>query len=103
MIQITIVTDDGITAIRIAEFLVKENLVINAKLLGKVQQCSKTEAGVIMENKFMLIAITKGALFNLIDTKLKEEFPGKPIEFNAVPIVNMNWEHSEKLASEILS
>ena len=64
-------------------------------------QCSRTETGVIMENKFMLNAITKGALFNLIDTKLKETFPNEQIEFTAVPIVNMNWELSEKLATEI--
>ena len=49
----------------------------------------------------MLNAITKGALFNLIDTKLKETFPNEQIEFTAVPIVNMNWELSEKLATEI--
>ena len=38
MIQITILTPDGITAVRITEFLVEENLVLNAKLFEKVQQ-----------------------------------------------------------------
>lgn len=101
MIQITIITTDGISAVKIAEFLAAENLVLNVKLIGKVQQCSKSETGVIMENKFMLTAITKGALFSMIDKTLKATYPNEQIEYNAVPIIFMDWEKSEKLAAEI--
>ncbi len=101
MIQITILTTDGITAVRIAEFLAEENLVLNTKLLEKVQQYSKTETGVILENRFMLIALTKGLLFPEIEKRLKIEFPKSEIEFHAVPIVNMNWEQAERLVATI--
>ena len=97
MIQITILTHDGITAVRIAEFLVEEKLVINAKLLEKVQQYNNSETGVVLENKFMINAITKGLLFSIIEKRLKDTFPNMEIEFHAVPIVNMNWEQAEKL------
>jgi uncharacterized protein involved in tolerance to divalent cations len=99
MIQITILTADGITAVRIAEFLVEENLVINAKLIEKVQQYNKSENGVLLENRFMISAITKGLLFTVIEKRLKETFPNNEIEFHAVPIVNMNWEQAKKLVT----
>lgn len=101
MIQITIITTDGITAVKIAEFLAAENLVINVKLIGKVQQCSKSETGVIMENKFMLTAITKGTLFSMIDKTLKVTYPNEQIEYYAMPIIFVDWEKLEKLVSEI--
>lgn len=101
MIQITIITTDSFTAVKIAELLAAENLVINVKLIGKVQQYSKSETGVIMEDKFMLTAITKAVLFSMIDKTLKVTYPNEQIEYNAVPIIFMDWEKSEKLASDI--
>ncbi|MDZ4843987.1 MAG: hypothetical protein SH857_00410 [Chitinophagales bacterium] len=101
MIQITILTSDGITAVRIAEFLVEENLVLNAKLLEKVQQYSKPETDVILENRFMLIALTKGLLFPEIEKRLEIEFAKSEIELHAVPIVYMDWQQAERLVTNI--
>ena len=101
MIQITILTTDGITAVRMAEFLVEENLVINAKLTEKVQQYNKTKTGVTLESRFMISTLTKGLLFPVIEKRLKETFPKNEIEFHAVPIVNMDWEQSERLVTVI--
>lgn len=67
----------------------------------ELQQYNKSETGVVLENRFMLSAITKGLLFTAIEKRLKETFSNKEIELYAVPIVNMNWEQSNKLVSSI--
>lgn len=99
MIQITILTTDGITAVRIADFLVEEKLVINAKLTEKIQQYNRSDTGILLESRFMVSAITKGLLFTVIEKRLKDTFPNMEIEFYAVPIVNMNWEQADKLVT----
>ncbi|MFN0202632.1 MAG: hypothetical protein ACKVTZ_14000 [Bacteroidia bacterium] len=100
MIQLTVITYDGIMAIRVAEMLVDKNLVITANLFAKVQQCSKKGKEVFLENRYMLTAITKGSLFNTIENRLKAEFPAEIFELSSVPVLNMNWELSDNLINE---
>lgn len=101
IIQITITTNEEATAVTLAKLLINENLAINSKIIDKVRQYTKKGNDIIANDSFMLIALTRLRLFSLIETRLKETFPEKEIEFYSVPVVEMDWEKAESLENDI--
>ncbi len=102
MILLNVITEKESQAIEIVDFLITENLILEAVMLEKVTIRKKSEEGKIAsKTQTLIMGKTKALLFNKIDELLKAKYPESMPVIYAVPIVHMDWEQSKKLVSEV--
>jgi len=102
--SLTIISKSLEQADEIANYLIKEKLVIEVNLIEKTQ-CYKLDANkeVVKSKAASLVCTTKSLLFNRIDSYLKESYGKNMPTIYSVPVINMDWEQSEILVEGTLS
>lgn len=99
MVLLHIISNDRQQSDEIAHLLVKENLVLSAVTFQPVSVRKKRKNGEVGESdQTLLIARTKGLLFNTIETHLREIYPTSMPVIYSMPIVNMDWQEADILA-----
>jgi len=103
MILLHIISDKEEQAIEIVDFLMKENMLLDAVMLEKVivrenLADSKPES----TTQTLIMGKTKALLFNTIDELLKEKYKENMPVIYSLPIVHMDWEQSKKLVNEVV-
>lgn len=103
MILLHIISDDEKQAIEIVDFLMEKNLMLDAVVLEKVMvRRMKDTAKPESVTRQLIIGKTKALLFNTISEILKEKYNDKrPVSYS-IPIVQMDWEQSNKLVNEVI-
>lgn len=97
MILLHIISDQEEQANEIVDFLIEENLILEAVLLEKVSVRKKEGS----TNQTLIMGKTKALLFNTIDSLLREKYKEKIPVIYSLPIVNMDWEQSKSLKEDI--
>jgi hypothetical protein len=102
MILLHIIADEEDQAIEIIDFLMEKNMIIEAVLLETVSVRKKKE-NQKPENttQTLVMGKTKALLFNSIDQLLREKYQENMPIIYSTPIVNMDWEQSKKLVSDV--
>jgi hypothetical protein len=102
MILLHVISDDEQQAIEIVDFLMEENLLLEAVCLEKVLVRKKKDSGKPESvNRTLIMGKTKSLLFNRIDEMLKDKYQDKRPVIYSIPIVQMDWEESKKLVDEV--
>mgnify|MGYP003639716305 CR=1 FL=1 len=102
MILLHIISDEEKQAIEIVDFLMEENLLLEAVLLEKVTVRKKKQSGKPESTtQTLIMGKTKGLLFNRIDQMLKDKYQEKMPIIYSTPIVHIDWEQSKKLVNEV--
>lgn len=100
MVLLHIISHDRQQASQIVDLLVEKNLVLTAVTLQEVAVKEKEPNGEMeTTTQILIIGRTKGILFNTIETCLREAFPTNEPVIYSMPIVNMNWQEANALAS----
>lgn len=101
MILLHAITGDSAQAIEIADFLVKEKLLLNPIIQEQSMGRRKTENGGFESMpQVLLMGKTKALLFYTIDKKLRKKYPDKMPILYSLPIVYMDWEQANELIEE---
>ena len=75
---------------------------LEAMVLEKILVREKSPNGSFRSiKKFMIIGKTKSLLFNYIDERLREKYPNNMPVLYSLAIVNMDWEQSDQLISNV--
>lgn len=102
MIQLHIISDEEEQAIEIVDYLMEENLILEAVVLEKVSVRKKTSEGKPESTtKTLVMGKTKALLFNTIDQLLKDKYQEQMPIIYSMPIVHMDWEQSKELVNEV--
>lgn len=88
---------------RIAEILLRDNLAIDINILQNLVKWERQNEKLVKTQVNLLTAKTKALLFQQIINRFEEEFPNDMPEVYSLPIVNMDWEQSQKLAESVMS
>lgn len=96
--SLTIIAKDTEQAEKVAMYLVKEKLVIEANLISNTKcfRLNKNQE-VAKKSTAVLVCTTKSLLFNQIDEYLKGMYGKDMPEMYSVPIIYMDWEQSVNL------
>jgi uncharacterized protein involved in tolerance to divalent cations len=98
MILLHIITDDKDQAVEIADFLMKEKLMLSATILENISGRRRTLDDEIQSVKqTLVIGKTKALLFNTIDEHLRKKYKENMPIIYSLPIVNMDWEQANEL------
>jgi uncharacterized protein involved in tolerance to divalent cations len=98
MVLLHIIVEEMDQALEIADFLVKEKLILNAVILEKVIARQAGEDGSFQsQNQILIMGKTKALLFNSVDEQLRAKYPQNMPVLYSLPIVNMDWEQSNEL------
>ncbi|NNC84655.1 MAG: hypothetical protein HKN75_01155 [Bacteroidia bacterium] len=101
MILIHILTKDHAQALEISDFLVSKKLTVNAVILQNALVRKRDSSNqLISENQTFVMGKTKALLFNEIDRELRDKYPSNMPVLYSVPIVNMDWDQTEKLVEQ---
>jgi uncharacterized protein involved in tolerance to divalent cations len=101
MIQLVIASKSEKQLEEIAEYLLKNHLVISVDFHMNIKRI-EFENGEINNYTFHFIAgKTKSLLFMEIDLRLREMYKENIPEIFSHPIVNMDWQLADKLKSDI--
>ena len=98
MVLLHMIADTVEQANEIAKVLTEEKLVLSALIQpgGRLQ----TQGSEKVESRTLILAQTKGLLFNAIDEKLRKMYPKEMPVLYSVPIVNMDWEQADVLVAK---
>lgn len=98
MVLLHMIADTVEQADEIAEVLTEEKLVLSALIQpgGRMKTQGRAEA----EDRTLILAQTKGLLFNAIDERLRKMYPEQMPVLYSVPIVNMDWEQADVLVAK---
>ncbi len=100
MIQIVIASESREQLEEIAGYLLINHLVISVDYHHDIRR-TEYENGVLKNYNFHFITgKTKSLLFSEIDSRLREQYKDNTPEIFSHPIVNMDWELSDKLKSD---
>ena len=100
MIQLHVITKGTEMVTNITEFLLNNNLVIGLTVRdSKSSYKNKSEQIEVLKTS-LLIGITKANLFNTIERLLNDKYHENILEIYAMPIVNMDFRHLNKLSSD---
>lgn len=103
MILLHVISDYEKQAIEIVDFLMEENLLLDAVILEKVLVRKKKDSGVPESViRHMVMGKTKSLLFNTIDKMLRDKYNESSPVIYSIPIVQMDWEQSKQLANEVV-
>lgn len=103
MILLHIMTTSRDQAIEIVDFLTEEKLMLQAVIFENLTVRERAKDGTFQNiNQILVTGQTKALLFNTIDKKLRKKYKQKMPVLYSVPIVNMDWEQSDKLINETL-
>jgi uncharacterized protein involved in tolerance to divalent cations len=98
MILLHIITDDNDQAVEIADFLIKEKLMLSAAILENISGRRRTSDDEIQSiRQTLIIGKTKALLFNTIDEHLRKKYKEHMPIIYSLPIVNMDWEQANEL------
>ena len=100
MVLLHMVTHSSAQAREIAELLVEEKLVLNALIQPKVSWIGKGLPSGGRDDDTLIMAQTKGLLFDKIDSRLRGLYKEKMPVLYSVPIVNMDWEQADVLRAQ---
>jgi uncharacterized protein involved in tolerance to divalent cations len=101
MIQLIIASKSEKQLEDIAEYLLKNHLVISIDFHQNISR-KEFEDGKINSYTIHYIAgKTKSLLFNEIDLRIRKKYKENLPEIFSHPIINMDWELANKLKSEI--
>jgi uncharacterized protein involved in tolerance to divalent cations len=101
MIFLRIVSkNEGVIA-KIAETLLKNQLIIDVNIKRKMERLTLVEGKLKSGTISLLTAKTKSLLFNNIDDQIREIYPSEELEIYALPIVHMDWEDAKHLREDI--
>jgi hypothetical protein len=102
MILLHIISEEEQQALEIVDFLMEENLLLEAVCLEKVLVRKKNKLGNPESVKQTLImGKTKALLFNAIAQTLQDKYQENCPVIYSVPIVQMDWEQSKQLVNEV--
>lgn len=101
MILLHIISDEEEQAIEITDFLIENNLILDAVLLEKVAVRKKEKGITKSTSKTLVMGKTKALLFTSIDEMLKNKYKEKMPVIYSTPIVHMDWEQSKELVNEV--
>ena len=101
MILLHIISDEEEQAIEITDFLIENNLILDAVLLEKVAVRKKEKGTTKSTSKTLVMGKTKALLFTSIDEMLKNKYKEKMPVIYSTPIVHMDWEQSKELVNEV--
>lgn len=101
MILLHIISDEEEQAIEITDFLIENNLILDAVLLEKVAVRKKEKGTPKSTSQTLVMGKTKALLFSTIDQLLKEKYGSKMPIIYSTPIVHMDWEQSKELVNEV--
>jgi len=98
MVLLHIISNNREQASEIADVLVEKKLVLAAVTFQEVSVKERNPSGeIVIVDQVLMIARTKGILFNTIETCLREIFPTNRPVLYSIPIVNMNWQEANVL------
>lgn len=97
MIQIHIITKEPEQVKEIVELLVNERLITGVTVLDTVSSYKSDSGEIETVLTNLLIGRTKAMLFSIIENLLKEKYGDNMPVMYGMPIVNMDFEHMEKL------
>lgn len=99
MILLHVVVKTSEIAEEIARALLKEKLIVSATIIPGTKSfySSHEEGEIIQSEESLLFGKTKALFFDAIDKLIREKYPDNLPLIYSVPIVNMNWELTEKL------
>lgn len=100
MVLLHIVTDHVNQAKEIAKVLTEEKLAIRALIQPNVSLMDKELPEGAGEEHTLVMAQTKGLLFEKIDQRLRELYKNRMPVLYSVPIVNMDWEQADLLVAQ---
>lgn len=101
MILLRIVSRSEKKIERIAEILLRENLVIDLNIQRSLERVELINGKLTSSNVCRLTAKTKALLFKKIDRRLNQEFPENLPEVHALPIVEMDWDQARTLKDSL--
>ncbi|MCB0402879.1 MAG: divalent cation tolerance protein CutA [Flavobacteriales bacterium] len=102
MVLLHILSNTQKQAEQIADFLIRENLLLEATLQQQVMSRKKNESGTIeISSKTLVTGKTKALLFNEIEKTIKAHFKEQPPVIYATPIAYMDWEQSKQLVDGV--
>ena len=100
MVLLHIVTHSTAQAREIASLLTEEKLVLNALIQPNVSWIGKGMPARAGEEETLVMAQTKGLLFDKIDRRLRGLYKQNMPVLYSVPIVNMDWEQADLLKAQ---
>lgn len=101
MILIHVITPDSNQALEIADFLIREKLILNPLIQkNKMGRSMTADGNFVSSPQTLLIGKTKALLFTTIDKRLREKYPDNMPILYALPIVYMDWEQTDELMKE---
>ncbi len=97
MIILHVITKEPDQAGEIVKLLVSEKLITGATIMDALSSYKNTDGEIDTVSTNLLIGRTKAILFNTIENLLKYKYGDKMPVLYAVPVVNMDVTHMEKL------
>jgi hypothetical protein len=102
MILLHIISEEEQQAIAIVDFLMEENLLLEAVCLEKVLVRRKNKEGRPESvTQTLIMGKTKALLFNTIAQMLRDKYQTNCPVIYSIPIVQMDWEQSKQLVNEV--
>lgn len=101
MIQIHIITKEPKQVKEIAELLIDEKLITSVTVMDTVSICKSESGEIETVSTNLLIGRTKAMLFSTIENLLKDKYGDRMPVLYAMPVVNMDFTHEEKLKKVI--
>ncbi|MFK7756663.1 MAG: divalent cation tolerance protein CutA [Flavobacteriales bacterium] len=103
MVQIEILASDMLQSKQIAEFLLKEKLIIDVCITENQDFIELRDGELTSSHKVLLTGKTKALLFQDIDNKIKERYAHNMPLVWSLAITHMDWEQSEYLIKHTAS
>ena len=101
MIQLVIASKSEKQLEEIAEYLLKNRLVISIDFHMNIRRNEFENGEINIYNIHFITGKTKSLLFKEIDLRLRDKYKDNVPEIFSHPIINMDWELADKLKSEI--
>ena len=101
MITLKIITPNSDSADKVAEYLLKEKLILEAVIQDKIRTKELINNQIITSSKVQISALTKALLFEKINSELKEKFSGLVFTIHSMPVVYMDWERQKELVQQV--
>ena len=100
MVLLHIVTHNVKQAREVAVLLTEEKLALNALIQPGISMVGKGLPKGTGEEQTLVMAQTKGLLFDTIDKRLRGLYKDRMPILYSVPIINMDWEQADLLKAQ---
>ena len=101
MISLQIITIDRKLADNMAEFLLKNHLVLETLIAENVISKELIKDEIVTKIKVQITGLTKALLFDKINNELNFHFNNCDFTIHSTPIVYMDWDRQTKLLQQV--